>query len=190
MNYSKLKLILSSAALLFATASVNLAIAGPGHDYDSGQAGNSAGAALPRFYAESDLYEVVGVFDGKLIRLYLDHFLTNKPVKAAQVNIDLDGQKFELKESPDNIYEGILPKNLQSDPMPVTVTIIDGDVSDIIATTFINQHTNSAKFSWGLIAKLVIIALVLLAISWVAYSKRRQFIPQIKKILVQIKDRK
>ena len=190
MNYLKHKLILLSAVFFLSAASVNLVIAGPGHDHDAGQAVNSVGVALPRFYAESDMYEVVGVFDEKLIRLYIDHFLTNKPVKAAQVNIDLDGQKIELKEAPGNVYEGPLAKNLKGDLVPVTITIIDGDVSDIIATTFVNQHTNSEKFSWGLIAKLAIIAFVLLAISWLAYSKRRQFIPQIKKILVQIKDRK
>lgn len=190
MNYSKLKLILSSAALFLMVTSVDLAVAGPGHDHDAGQASNSTGAALPRFYAESDLYEVVGVFDGKLIRLYLDHFLSNKPVKAAQVNIDLDGQKIELKEAPGNVYEGPLAKNLEGDLVPVTITINDGDVSDIIATTFVNQHTNSTKFSWWLVAKLAIGVLVLLAISWRFYSKRRQIISKIQKILMQIKDRK
>ena len=190
MNYLKHKLILLSAVFFLSAASVNLVIAGPGHDHDAGQASNSVGVVLPRFYAESDMYEVVGVFDGKLIQLYLDHFLTNKPVKAAKINIDIDGQKIELKESPDNIYDGVLAKNLTSDLAPVTITIIDGDVSDIIATTFVNQHTNSTKFSWWLVAKLAIGVLVLLAISWRFYSKRRQIISKIQKILMQIKDRK
>lgn len=190
MNYLKRKLILLSAVLFLSAASVNLVIAGPGHDHDAGQAVNSVGVALPRFYAESDMYEVVGVFDEKLIRLYIDHFLTNKPVKAAQVNIDLDGQKIELKEAPGNVYEGPLAKNLKGDLVPVTITINDGDVSDIIATTFVNQHTNSTKFSWWLVAKLAIGVLVLLAISWRFYSKRGQIISKIQKILMQIKDRK
>jgi len=190
MNYLKRKLILISAALFLTVTSVDLTIAGPGHDHDAGQASNSAGVAFPRFYAESDLYEVVGVFDGKLIRLYIDHFLSNKPAKAANINIDIDGQKIELKESPDNIYDGVLAKNLNSDLVPVTITIIDGDVSDIIATTFVNQYANSTKFSWGLVAKLAIGVSALFAISWLFYSKRRQIIPKIQKILMQIKDRK
>ena len=47
--------------------------------------------SLPRFYAESDLYEAVGVINGKEITLYLDRYSSNELVKGAKVEIELEG---------------------------------------------------------------------------------------------------
>ncbi len=60
--------------------------AGDGHDHGDAPPAAS-GPALPRFAAVSDLFELVGVLDGKRLTLYLDHAADNRPVKDAKLEL-------------------------------------------------------------------------------------------------------
>lgn len=69
-------------------------MAGDGHDH--GEAAPTAtGPALPRFAAVSDLFELVGVLNGKQITLYLDRAADNSPVTEAQIELEIGGKKFK-----------------------------------------------------------------------------------------------
>ena len=75
------------------------ALAGEGHDHGDAPA-PAAGPALPRFTAVSELFELVGVVDGKHITLYLDRFADNSPVKDATLELQLDGKAIPSKPMP------------------------------------------------------------------------------------------
>lgn len=59
--------------------------AGPGHDHGDEKPNQQQAQKMPRFYAESNLYELVGVIRGKQITLYLDRYATNEVVKGASI---------------------------------------------------------------------------------------------------------
>ena len=92
-----------------------------GHNHDA--PATAAAPALPRFAASSELFELVGVLDGKQLTLYLDHAASNAPVSGATLELELGGAK--LKAAPGG--EGEFSVQLDSEPkpgvIPVTATV-------------------------------------------------------------------
>lgn len=68
------------------------ALAEDGHD-----PAQQAAAALPRFAARSDAFELVGVLDGKRLTLYLDHAADNTPVDDATLEVEFGGRKLAVQ---------------------------------------------------------------------------------------------
>ena len=122
----------TSAALLVA---VNLlapaAWAGEGHDH--GEAPAAVGQALPRFTAESELFELVGVLSGKQITLYLDRFGDNSPVRGAQIELEIGGAKYKAEKQGEDEYEVVLPEAPKEGVLPVTATVTAGSEVDLLA---------------------------------------------------------
>jgi hypothetical protein len=87
-KYSQLaSKLLIALSLTIASA----AYAGPGHGEEKPTTAQTQ--TLPRFYAESDLYEAVGVINGKEITLYLDRYSSNELVKGARLKLSLRALK-------------------------------------------------------------------------------------------------
>ena len=63
--------------------------AGPGHDHGDEKPNQQQAQTSPRFYAESDLYELVGVIRDGQITLYLDRYATNEAVKEPALMLKL-----------------------------------------------------------------------------------------------------
>ena len=78
--------------------------AGEGHDHGEAPAA-AAGSALPRFSAGSELFELVGVLNGKQLTLYLDHAASNAPVKDAKLELELGGRKLSPKAHGEGEFE-------------------------------------------------------------------------------------
>lgn len=96
-----MNLIVNSAAVLAVTTIfAGPARAGPGHDHGDA-APAVAGQALPRFAAESETFELVGVLSDKRITLYLDRFADNSPVRDAQIELEIGGAKFKAEKQGD-----------------------------------------------------------------------------------------
>lgn len=125
----------STAAWLMAAIVFGLStplFAGPGHDH--GEAAPSVqGAALPRFSAESDLFEIVGIVNGKQVSLYLDRFADNSPVNDAQIEVDINGIKLKAQAHGDGEYELNLSELLKPGVMAVTVAVTAGAETDLLA---------------------------------------------------------
>jgi hypothetical protein len=102
-----------------------------GHDHGAPTA--STGTASPRFAADSDIFELVGVVEGKQLRVYLDRFEDNSPVKAANLDLELGGAKVALKQVADGEYEGVLDRELKPGVIAVTATVTAGSETDILA---------------------------------------------------------
>jgi len=162
---------LAVLAALFTTP----AIAGEGHDHGDAPAA-ATGPALPRFAASSELFELVGVVDGKRLTVWLDRFDDNAPVKGATIELEVGGAKLALESHADGEFEGVLARELPQGLTPVTATVVAGQDSDLLAAEIDihdHEHGEAANASgsrryvaWGLAAAA---ALALLA--WIARRK-------------------
>ena len=101
----------STWSALFVAAFLVSAPARADEGHDHGDAGPAvSGEALPRFTAESETFELVGVLRGKQITLYLDRFADNSPVPGAQIELEIAGAKFTADQRGDATYEVVLPE--------------------------------------------------------------------------------
>ena len=133
-------------ALLVAAVFIGLpAWAGEGHDH--GDAAPAAvGEALPRFTAESETFELVGVLSGKQITLYLDRFADNSPVRDAQIELEIGGAKFKAEKQGEDEYEVVLPEAPKPGVLPVTVTVTAGNEADLLASELdIHEEAHSEE---------------------------------------------
>lgn len=145
----------SAALLVAAILLVPAARASEGHDH--GEAPAAVGQALPRFTAESELFELVGVLSGKQITLYLDRFGDNSPVRDAQIELEIGAAKFKARASEgrqdEDAYEVVLPEAPKKGVLPVTATVIAGNDSDLLVGEFdIHEEAHSDEgaqvFPW------------------------------------------
>jgi hypothetical protein len=132
-----------SALLVAALLTAVPAWAGPGHDH--GDAAPAAqGQALPRFAAESETFELVGVLSGKQITLYLDRFADNSPVRDAQIELEIGGTKFKAAKQGEDAYEVVLAEAPKPGVLPVTATVTAGNEADLLAGELdIHQETHA-----------------------------------------------
>ncbi len=131
-----MKLSFTSAAVLAATILfAESTWAGPGHDHGDA-APAIAGQTQPRFTAESETFELVGVLSGKQITLYLDRFADNSPVLGAQIELEIGGATFKaekMSDEPDeDAYEVVLPEAPKPGVLPVTATVTAGNETDLL----------------------------------------------------------
>lgn len=130
MNFSSaIKATAAAASIVF----VSLAMAGEGHDH--GEAKPSAsGPALPRFTAQSDLFEAVGVLGKDELVVYLDRTATNEPVVNAAVELASTGIKQIGKFEPKlGEYHFDAKPFAKAGEYPITLTVKAGAESDLLA---------------------------------------------------------
>ena len=109
-----------------------VALAGEGHDHGEAPVAAS-GSALPRFAATSDLFELVGVLNGKKLALYLDRTENNSPVKDARLELEIGGAKIAVKRVGEGEFEAELAALPSQGPLTVTATVIAGNDADLLA---------------------------------------------------------
>lgn len=127
MTRNSLLVWLSLAALLSLPARAD-----DGHNHDAAPSAPT-GPALPRFAAESDLFELVGIVDGKHLTVYLDRFADNQPVKGATLELAVGGAQVALQEHAPGEFEGTLAAALTPGVTAITATIVAGTDSDLLA---------------------------------------------------------
>ena len=138
MKPSSLLAVLGIAALLLSP----LARAGEGHDH-GGAAPAATGPALPRFAAVSELFELVGVLNGKRITLWLDRVDDNAPVTGARIELDIAGEKLQA-EPHDDAYELMLAAEPEPGVLPITATVTAGSDVDLLAGELdLHQHAHA-----------------------------------------------
>ena len=120
-----------SVVMMLATVAPQ-ALAGDGHDHGDAPA-PAAGPALPRFTAVSELFELVGVVDGKQVTLYLDHFADNSPVKDARLELQLDGNAIAVEQHAEGEFDAVLEQELKPGVVSVTATVSTGQETDLLA---------------------------------------------------------
>ncbi|MFO1217551.1 MAG: hypothetical protein U1E89_04105 [Burkholderiaceae bacterium] len=103
-----------------------------GHDHGDAPA-RAAGPGLPRFAAMSDLFELVGVVDGRNLTLYLDRAADNAPVDGAKLELEVGGAKVAVRALPEGVFEAQLAQPPRPGVTPVTATVSAGADSDLLA---------------------------------------------------------
>ena len=183
-KYSQLaSKLLIALSLTIASA----AYAGPGHGEENPTTAQTQ--SLPRFYAESDLYEAVGVINGKEITLYLDRYSSNELVKGAKVEIELEGSKISSEPHGDGEYLFRLKNKIKDQPTAITITIND-DVTDILAATIdLSSFERSSLITWKSAIKILLYFSLLMAIAYLSYRKKEVLMTNTKKLIKQIKER-
>ncbi len=123
---------LAAIGLAILLLAPQLTIAGDGHDHGESVPA-AGGSALPRFAAVSDLFELVGVLNGKQLTLHLDRVADNSPVTDAQIELEIGGKKFTaVKQAPDE-FEVVLADAPKPGVLPITVTVSAGSDADLLA---------------------------------------------------------
>ena len=163
--------------------------AGPGHGEEKPTTAQTQ--SLPRFYAESDLYEAVGVINGKEITLYLDRYSSNELVKGAKVEIELEGFKISSEPHGDGEYLFRLKNKIKDQPTAITITVNDDDdVTDILAATIdLSSFERSSLITWKSAIKILLYFSLLMAIAYFSYRKKEMLMTHTKKLIKQIKER-
>lgn len=131
MNRFRNRLIALTGAIGIAL-SVTTAWAGEGHDHGETPVA-AGGPALPRFTAESELFELVGIVNGKQITLYLDRFADGSPVKDAKLELELGGVKVPVELHAEGEFEATLAQELKPGLVAVAATVMAGDETDLLA---------------------------------------------------------
>jgi hypothetical protein len=127
------------------------ALAGEGHDHGEAPA-VASGPAQPRFAATSDLFELVGVLDGKKLALYLDHFADNSPVKDAKLDVEVGSAKVAVKRVGEGEFEAELITLPPEGLLTVTATVIAGNESDLLAGELdihLDTHASAPGATWS-----------------------------------------
>jgi hypothetical protein len=116
----------------FFAAAVLRSWAGDGHDH--GEAASPlSGSARPRFAATSENFELVGVLDGTHITLYLDRTDDNSPVKDAQLELELGGNKLMVEPHGEGEYEATLAAPVPPGTFAVSAAVVAGQEADLLA---------------------------------------------------------
>lgn len=170
--------LLACAALALATQ----AQAGPGHDHGDAAPAPS-GPALPRFAASSDLFELVGVLEGRQITLYLDRAPDNAPVSGAQIELEIAGAKLKA-EAKNDAYVVALAEEPKPGVLPITATVTAGSDIDLLAGELdlhedahahdeAHVHSWTEYAGWAAAAVVALVVLVLIGRRFAAARQRR-----------------
>lgn len=121
-----------------------------GHNHDHGATPQQASnPAQPRFTAVSETYELVGILNDRQLTLYLDHAADNSPVRDARLELEFGGAALTVTPHGEGEFEATLAEKPKLGEIPVTITVLAGDKSDLLATDFDlpDQHDEAHKAS-------------------------------------------
>ncbi len=136
--------------ILLALLLARPAFAGPGHDHGDA-APKTAAPAQPRFAASSELFELVGVLEGKALTLYLDRADSNEPVTTATLELELAGAKLKPQPQADGSFRAELAAVPAAGVHPITATVTAGEDADLLAGELdlhVEAHDGHEHFEW------------------------------------------
>ena len=169
-----LRLAAGMALMLVST----IALAGPGHDHGD-EAPAAAGVASPRFAAQSDLFELVGIAKNQVLTLYLDRYASNEPVTGAKIEYELNGQKGVATATPEGTYAIALGELKAPADLALAFTITAGNDVDLLAGNLSlpdphagHDHGPAGWRAWLLVGAAALGVLVLL-VGALALRRRR-----------------
>jgi len=138
-------------------------------------------SAAPRIATATDQFELVGVLEGKVLKLYIDQFGTNEPVAKAQIEIESGAWKAEASEVSPAVYAIPAESLTQLGKHPLTITVQAGDTVELMNATldvgpFVAADASSQhdKF-WGKGAVWsVAVTLLLVVLGWLVIHRRQK----------------
>jgi hypothetical protein len=126
---SRCIVVLAACASLVITS---FAIADGGHDHGDAKP-VAGGPALPRFTAQSDLFEAVGVLSSDEFSVLIDRTASNEPVLKATVELESGGVKLVGQFHADHgDYSFDAKPFAKAGVYPITLTIKAGTDADLL----------------------------------------------------------
>ncbi len=149
-----------------------------GHDHGDEAKPVVSASIAPRFEARSDLFELVGILNGKELWLYLDKAESNEPVERAAIEIESGSFKGKAVASQNDTFKLMAPSLAQPGQHALTITVEAGDESDLLTTTFEMKAADSPDAKKALAGNWLVyagvaIALALLAAAVIRMRKRK-----------------
>lgn len=92
-------------------------------------------ALAPRVEAQSESFELLGVFEGGKLTLYLDRFATNEPVTDAAIEIESGAFKATAQSSGEGVYTAPAAALAQPGQYPLVFTIRATNETDLLNGT-------------------------------------------------------
>lgn len=170
------RLLLPALALGLALGVAPSAHAGPGHDHGPETAPAVAAPAQPRFATTTELFELVGVLNGKTLTLYLDEAATNAPITQAEIDLELAGTSHRAGAQPDGSFAIQLPQAPAAGVWPITATVTATvnatNATDLLAaelTVAADTHDHAQEhnhFAEWLAAAVALLALAAGGVFW------------------------
>ena len=152
-----------------------------GEDHGEAPAPTPIASAAPRLSTSTDQFELVGVLEGKVLKVYLDQFGTNTPVPKAQIEIESGSWKAVATEIAPAVYS--VPAELLAQPgkHPLAITVQAADDVDLMNATLEVGQANAANVGtshthfWGEWAVWAAAAVLsMLALGLVFIRRRKQ----------------
>lgn len=171
-------------ALAFLFSLPVLSLAHEGHDHDETPAPTAAAApdadATPgRFTATSADFELVGVLSGKLLTLYLDHVVDNRPVEGATLEVAVGGRTLPANAHGAGEFEVTLDAAPEHGPVPVRVKVVTAAASaELEGTLEAEAHAHAEEAHGGRSTKTLLLwgaggAAVLALLAVLGFGTRR-----------------
>jgi membrane fusion protein, heavy metal efflux system len=155
MILTKLRMFLFSALSIgLALTSIEHGLAHDGHDHGAPPTPVSTTIA-PRIDASSTLFELIGVFREGKLTLYLDRFISNEPVRDAEIEVETPRGAVKASPNPDGTYHldaGFAAKGEKHDLIFTVTSAADIDVLTGILTIPADASgtkTAANTSSWG-----------------------------------------
>lgn len=150
-------------ALAFLFSLPVLSLAHEGHDHDESAASTPAAApeaeATPgRFTVASADFELVGVLSGKLLTLYLDHAVDNRPVEGATLEVAVGGRTLAASAHGAGEFEVTLDAAPDHGPVPVRVKVATSAASaQLEGTLEAEAHAHAEEAHGGRSTKTLLL---------------------------------
>jgi hypothetical protein len=92
-------------------------------------------SAAQRLSSQTDQFELVGVLEGRVLRIYLDRYGSNAPVAKAQIEIESGAWKANATEVAPAVYTVAAEPLTRPGKHALTMTVQAGDVTDLLDAT-------------------------------------------------------
>ena len=121
---------------IFAIATILSAgnpLAHEGHDHGAETRPTPGAPTSPRVVATSETYQFVGIVEGEVLVIYLDHAADNTPVTTAKIELTLDGEQTKVEPNQrDSTYEATSQLLRKPGSHEVLVKLSDGNTNDLL----------------------------------------------------------
>lgn len=153
--------LLCASTLAFAVSGANVWAHGA-DDHEHAAPVGAAVAIAPRASAQTEDFELVMVWQGKNLLIYLDRFADNATVVGASLEVELSGAgafKAAAKQSAPGEYRVELPKAAQEvlqkpGKYPFAISVQAGELGDVMTLSLdipdpaLDEHDHPESRSW------------------------------------------
>ena len=136
-------------------------------------------SATQRLSSQTDQFELVGVLEGKVLKIYLDRYGSNAPVAKAQIEIESGTWKALATEVAPAVYTVAAEPLARPGKHALTMTVQAGDATDLMDATLevgppsgAALGTSAARFSGAWLVWSGAAALALAVAGLVATRRR------------------